>query len=90
MRVEASNGWSADLDSMPGGELLLGGGEWTTTRTGKAVARRVMTKLSLEKGKLLLMMQILEQDGRRIPVRAVFERFYLGAKALPRNGNQRV
>ncbi|WP_394892730.1 hypothetical protein ACG873_15025 [Mesorhizobium sp. AaZ16] len=74
--VDASNGWSAPLTQIPtgGDDTLVGSGKWTRSKSGQAVAREVATGFKMRRGRLILMMHIVDSDGSNMRVKAIFER----------------
>jgi len=76
LRAVASNGWAASLDkaSVDGKAALVGSGKWARFRSGQAADREVATGFRMLEGHLVLMMQIVDRNGGRNRVKAIFER----------------
>jgi hypothetical protein len=74
--VNASNGWSVPLTQILAGgdDALVGSGKWTRSKSGQVVAREVATGFKMRRGRLILMMHIVESDGSKMRVKAIFER----------------
>ncbi|MER9999476.1 hypothetical protein NKJ90_11690 [Mesorhizobium sp. M0051] len=76
LQVDASNGWTADLKAkmISGEQALIGSGSWPGSASAGAKARTLSAAFKIRQDKLLLIMQIIDPNGSRIRVHAVFER----------------
>lgn len=75
LRADASNGWAVSLTktSVGGNDALVGSGKWTYSKSGQPVAREIATGFQLLQGHLVLMMQIIDESGKKNRVKAIFE-----------------
>lgn len=92
LRVEASNGWTASLDSISvgGKATLVGEGKWEQSRSGQADAREVATGFQMLQGHLVLVMQIADRNGGRNRVQAIFERSNTDTGGVAPDGQSRL
>lgn len=76
LHAEASNGWTVSLNgaSVGGKAILVGVGTWARSESGQAGAREVATRFQMLQGHLVLIMQIVDANGGRNRVKAIFER----------------
>ncbi|RUU89476.1 MULTISPECIES: hypothetical protein [unclassified Mesorhizobium] len=76
LQVDASNGWTADLKekTINGEQALIGNGNWPGSASAGAKARALSAAFKIHQNRLLLVMQIIDPNGSRIRVHAVFER----------------
>ncbi|RVD65171.1 hypothetical protein [Mesorhizobium sp. M7A.F.Ca.ET.027.03.2.1] len=76
LQVDASNGWTADLKekTINGEQALIGNGNWPGSASAAAKARALSAAFKIHQNRLLLVMQIIDPNGSRIRVHAVFER----------------
>ncbi|SJM28185.1 exported hypothetical protein [Mesorhizobium delmotii] len=83
LQVAASNGWTADLkaETINGEAALIGKGTWPGSTSAGAKARGLAAAFKLHQKRLILVMQIVDPNGSRIRVNAVFERLATAPKS---------
>ncbi|RWO48161.1 MAG: hypothetical protein EOS12_08305 [Mesorhizobium sp.] len=84
LQVDASNGWTANLKekTINGEQALIGNGNWPGSTSASAKARALSAAFKLHQDKLFLIMQIVDPNGSRIRVHAVFERLAVSKSSI--------